>query len=43
MNPAGLSLTPTINNQVILNDQHAKVQIRFFFQIFLQGDLLFIE
>jgi hypothetical protein len=25
MNPIGLSLTPTINNQVILNEQHVKV------------------
>jgi hypothetical protein len=25
MNPTGLSLTPTRNNQVILNDQHIKV------------------
>jgi hypothetical protein len=29
MNPTGLSLTPTINNQVILNDQHGKVYYQF--------------
>ncbi len=27
MNPTGLSLTPTINNQVILNEHHGKVYI----------------
>jgi len=43
MNPSGLSLTPTINNQVILNDQLGKVHIRFFFKNILQQDLLFIE
>jgi hypothetical protein len=36
MNPSGLSLTPTINNQVILNEQHGKVYIRFLKQFILR-------
>lgn len=28
MNPAGLTLTPTINNQIIINDPHNKAQVK---------------
>ncbi len=36
MNPIGLTLTPTINNQVILNDQHIKVQVGVFGNYFIK-------